>query len=301
MAWSTDDLPDMTGTVAIVTGANSGIGFHTAKRLAEHGAEVVLACRDTGAARAAAAKVPGRTRVEELDLASLASVRGLAERWDGPVDLLVNNAGVMAPPQWRATKDGHELQFGTNHLGHFALTGLLLANLLDADAPRVVTVSSLAHHNGRADVVDGNPAERYRPESAYGNSKLANLLFALELQRRATAHGTRLTSTAAHPGVAATGLVPDREGMGANAVVRTLGPLVVRVLFQSASAGADPVLYAATAAAPASYSGAQRMHERRGPAGPAAMQPLARDEDLAARLWDASEALTGVSYHWPGP
>ena len=166
----------------MVTGANSGIGWHTAAELARHGADVTLAVRNVDKGEAAAAKMregaTGAVRVARLDLASLASVQEFAEAWDGPLGLLVNNAGLMAPPRYQATEDGFELQFGTNHLGHFALTGRLLPALLAAPAPRVVTVSSIAHHQGRADVVEGNPAERYNPAATYGNSKLANLLFA---------------------------------------------------------------------------------------------------------------------------
>jgi NAD(P)-dependent dehydrogenase (short-subunit alcohol dehydrogenase family) len=296
MTWTPKNLPDLTGKVAVVTGANSGIGFHTARHLAAHGAEVVLACRNTESATQAAAKIPGKTRVAQLDLSSQKNVAAFAERWAGPLDLLVNNAGVMTPPKWRATEDGHELQFGTNHLGHYALTGLLLPHMLAAPAPRVVTVSSLAHHRGKQDVVEGNPAERYEPEAAYGNSKLANILFAFELQRRAETGGSNLVSNAAHPGIAVTGLVPDPDGMGANPLVRVAAPLVMRVVFQSAAAGANPTLYAATEAGPASYTGPQWVREQRGPVGPAKLQRRARDEDLAARLWDVSEELTGVRF-----
>ena len=160
-----------------------------------------------------------------------------AEAWDGPLGLLVNNAGLMTPPRYRQTEDGFELQFGTNHLGHFALTGRLLPALLAAPAPRVVTVSSIAHHQGRADVVEGNPAERYNPAAAYGNSKLANLLFALELQRRASLAGVALTSTAAHPGVASTRLVTSEQGLGAIPGVKQLAPLFLKIVFQSPEGG----------------------------------------------------------------
>ena len=294
MSWSPKDLPDLSGKVAVVTGANSGIGFHTARELAAHGADVVLACRDTASAAEAASKIGGR--VEQLDLASQKSVASFADRWDGQLDLLVNNAGVMRVPTWRATEDGHEMQFGTNHLGHFALTGRLLPHLLKAPAPRVVTVASLAHWGGKQDVVEGNPAERYDPEAAYGNTKLANVLFAFELQRRAEAAGSALVSTAAHPGIAVTGLVPDPDGMGANPFFRFAAPLIMRVVFQSAKAGANPTLYAATEGAPASYTGPQWVKEQRGPVGPARLQRRAKDEDLARRLWEASEELTGVQF-----
>jgi len=303
MAFTPAQLPSLTGRTAVVTGANSGIGWHTAAQLARHGAAVTLGCRRADTGRQAVDRIraahPGsRVDVAVLDLASLDSVAAFAEQWQGPLDLLINNAGVMATPQWRPTLDGFELQFGTNHLGHFALTGRLLPALLAAESPRVVTVSSLAHHGGRADVIDGNPAASYRPQAAYSNSKLANLLFACELQRLAGEHGSRLTSAAAHPGVAATGLIGDSEGFGANPVIRAVAPHVVKVLFQSAAAGANPTLYAATAAAPGSYTGPQWLRESRGPVGPAKLSPLAQDGPLAAKLWDVSEELTGVRPDW---
>src|SRR5690348_1307876 len=240
MSWTAADLPDLTGRSAVVTGANSGIGRSVARELAARGASVVLACRSVERGREAALEMRGTTRVEPLDLASLASVHAFAERWQGPLDLLVNNAGVMWPPTWRATEDGFELQFGTNHLGHFALTGLLLPALLDAPAPRVVSVASIAHHRGRASVVEGNPRQGYFAERAYGNTELANLLFFRELHRLATEAGSPLVSTAAHPGVAATNLVASPDGIGRFKPVNVLAPYVMRVLFQSADAGALP-------------------------------------------------------------
>src|SRR4051812_5596059 len=234
MSWTEKDLPDLTGTTAVVTGANSGIGFQTAKHLAAHGAHVVLACRNTDAGRAAAAKMSGSTEAAELDLASLDSVRRYAESVTGPVDLLVNNAGVMTPRRYRETADGFELQYGTNHLGHVALTARLLPRLLEATAPRVVAVSSIAHHGGNDSVLQGNPEASYKPEPAYGNTKLANLLFARELQRRAAAAGSKLTATAAHPGVAATNLVSSRDGLGAIAPIRWTAPVWTKIIFQSA-------------------------------------------------------------------
>jgi len=296
MSWTENDLPDLTGTTAVVTGANSGIGFHTAKHLAAHGAHVVLACRNTEAARAAAAKMTGSTEVAELDLASLASVRRYAESVTGPVDLLVNNAGVMTPPRYRETVDGFELQYGTNHLGHVALTARLLPRLLEAPAPRVVAVASIAHHGGDDSVLLGNPEAGYKPEPAYGNTKLANLLFTRELQRRAAAAGSKLTATAAHPGVAATNLVASRDGLGAIAPIRWTAPIWTKIVFQSALAGARPVLYAATAAEPGSYSGSTRFGEWRGPVGPAKLSRWAQDDELAAKLWDLSLEQAGVTF-----
>ena len=301
--WTPDEMRSLTGTTAVVTGANSGIGWHTALELARHAASVTLAVRTPAKGEAAAARirhqVPGAdVHVRELDLGSLDSVRAFAEAWQGPLGLLVNNAGLMSPPRYQQTRDGFELQFGTNHLGHFALTGRLLPALLAAPAPRVVTVSSIAHHQGQADVLDGNPAERYSPSATYGNSKLANLLFALELQRRASLAGAPLTSTAAHPGVSHTGLVTSEQGMGSIPGVKQLAPLVLRVVLQSARAGAEPTLYAATEADPGSYTGPQGLRETRGRVGPARLSRLAQDELLAGKLWAASEDLTGVRYDW---
>lgn len=296
MSWKPADLPDLTGVTAVVTGANSGLGAHTARELAAHGAAVVLACRNVSSGQEAASTMAGSPRVEQLDLASQASVREFVGRWDGPLDLLVNNAGVMTPPRYRETEDGFELQYGTNHLGHFALTGLLLPSLLAAPAPRVVTVSSIAHHNGRDSVLEGNPESSYKPERAYGNSKLANLLFARELQKRSTAATSPLVSTAAHPGISATELVADPNGMGANPLVRRVAPYVMPLIFQSAAAGANPTLYAATVAEPGSYTGPQRFRETRGPVGPAKLSLFAADDELALKLWELSESQAGVTF-----
>jgi NAD(P)-dependent dehydrogenase (short-subunit alcohol dehydrogenase family) len=298
MTWTPQDLPRYDGRRVLVTGGNSGIGRHVAAALAGRGAEVTIACRNVEAGEQAAEgmrSAGGTVHVEQLDLASLASVADLAGRWIGPLDLLVNNAGVMTPPRYRETADGFELQLGTNHLGHFALTGRLLPALLAAPGPRVVTVSSIAHHRGRPDVLEGNPRHRYQPERAYANSKLANVLFALELARRAEASGSALVSNAAHPGVAATNLVASEQGLGSIPGVRQLSPLFMRLLFQSAEAGAAPVLHACVAG-PGTYSGPQRLRESRGPAGRAKLSRHARDEALAGKLWAMSEELTGVSF-----
>lgn len=302
--WTPASLPDLTGRLAVVTGGNSGIGFHTALELARHGAQVTLACRntDSGAeARAAIGEAVAGAKVDvrRLDLASQRSVQEFAEQWDSPLDLLVNNAGVMTPPRYRETEDGFELQFGTNHLGHFALTGRLLPRLLAARSPRVVTVSSIAHKSAGAGLLEGNPREGYNPQRAYGNSKVANLLFAFELQRLAERHGAALTSTAAHPGVSNTGLVTDKQGLGAIPLVGRVAPLFMRLALQSGAAGAWASLYAATAADPGSYTGPQRFFEQRGPVGEAMLSGRARDEQLAADLWGRSEGLTGVTYSWP--
>ncbi len=302
MTWTRADLPDLTGRTAVVTGGNSGIGWHTAAALARSGAEVTLACRNVAAGERAAEAMRSRgarqVRVAALDLADLTSVASFGDRWDRPLDLLVNNAGVMTPPRYTETADGFELQYGTNHLGHVALTARLLPHLLAAPAPRVTTVSSLAHFSGGPDVVEGNQADGYQPKRAYGNSKLANLLFAFELQRRALLNDSRLVSNAAHPGVSNTGLFTSKQGLGAIPGVRQLAPVVGLVLFQSAKAGADPTLFAATEGGPASYTGPQRLGETRGRPGPAGLSPSARDEALAAKLWDLSRDQTGTDFAW---
>jgi len=290
------DLPDLTGIKAVVTGANSGIGFHTAAALADHGAEVVLACRNTDAAREVAKKIKGVTIVEQLDLASQTSIHEFVERFDGPLDLLVNNAGVMTPPKYRETPEGHELQFGTNHLGHFALTGLLLPRLLKSESPRVVTVASIAHHRGDESVLEGNPEATYEPQHTYGNSKLANLLFARELHHRSEAAGSKLISAAAHPGVSATNLVGSPDGMGSNPIIRKTAPYFMPVIFQSSAAGANPTLWAASYAEPGSYVGPQWLMESRGRLGEAKLSRHARNDELARQLWDLSEAKTGVTF-----
>jgi len=293
----------MAGRTVVVTGGNSGVGFEAAKALAGRDASVTLAVRSVERGKVAVARirssVPGAAvAVAALDLASLASVHDFARRWAGPLDLLINNAGVMAVPRWTPSADGFELQFATNHLGHFALTGQLLPALLAAEQARVVTVSSIRHRSGTRAVLQGNPPADYRPASAYGQSKLANLLFALELQRRSSAHGTPVTSTAAHPGISATGLFGNRQGMGQNPLVRIGAPLMTRVLFQSASAGADPILYAGTEAEPGSYSGPRHLGETRGGVGSARISDVAQNAGLASELWDRSEELTETSYDW---
>jgi NAD(P)-dependent dehydrogenase (short-subunit alcohol dehydrogenase family) len=294
----------VTGRTAVITGANSGIGWFTARELSRHGMRVILACRDVAKGEQAVDRIRATVAsadvdVAELNLASMKSVQKFAEWWHGPLDLLINNAGVMAPPKPASTEDGFELQFGTNHLGHFVLTGLLLADLLVTPAPRVVTVASLAHHGGTDSVLEGNVGRGYHPQGTYSNSKLANLLFAQELQRMATDRHLPLVSVAAHPGVASTGLVGDPQGMGANRFMRAVAPVFVKVFTQSALAGARPTLYAATEAEPGSYTGPQRFGETRGQIGPARLSTFARDEQLARRLWQVSEDLTGFHYRWP--
>ncbi len=280
----------MTGRTVIVTGANSGIGRAAATSLAGAGARVVLAVRSTDKGEQAAATMPGETEVRALDLASLASVREFAESWDGgPIDVLINNAGVMVPPL-TYTEDGFELQFGTNHLGHFALTNLLLEQITG----RVVTVSSGAHRIGRIDFDDLNwKTRRYRDWPAYGQSKLANLLFTSELQRRLTEAGSDVIATAAHPGYAATNL-QFHSGKRWQDVISHIGN---RVLAQSQEAGALPTLYAATAEIPGnSFAGPGGFLEQRGPAKLVGRTSAAKDAGVARRLWDVSEQLTGVRF-----
>ncbi|MEP7179982.1 MAG: oxidoreductase [Pseudonocardiales bacterium] len=304
MKWTEDRLPSVAGRVAVITGANSGIGWFTARELTRHGMRVVLACRDVVKGEQAVGRIRATVPtadvdVAELNLASMKSVQKFADWWRGRLDLLINNAGVMAPPKPAATEDGFELQFGTNHLGHFVLTGLLLPDLLTAPAPRVVTVASLAHYGGTDSVLEGNVGEAYHPQRTYSNSKLANLLFAQELQRMAAERHLSLVSVAAHPGVASTGLVGDPQGMGTNRFMRTVAPVFVKAFTQSAKAGARSTLYAATEAEPGSYTGPQRFGETRGPIGAARLSTFASDEQLARRLWQVSEELTGFHYTWP--
>ncbi|MGH2860217.1 MAG: oxidoreductase [Solirubrobacteraceae bacterium] len=289
-SFSTADVPDIPGQRVIVTGANSGIGRAAAQVLAAAGAQVTLAVRDLEKGRAAAAEIAGKTEVRELDLANLASVRAFAAGWDGDIYLLINNAGIMIPPLSR-TADGFELQFGTNHLGHFALTNLLLPYVRG----RVVTVSSGAHRLGRIDFDDLNwERRRYRRWPAYGQSKLANLLFSSELQRRLTAAGSELLSVAAHPGYAATNLQShSSSGFWELVMTRFGNPLFA----QTESAGALPTLYAAFAEIPGgSFVGPGGMQGMRGPVRAVARSKRARDELVATRLWEASEQLTGTRF-----
>jgi NAD(P)-dependent dehydrogenase (short-subunit alcohol dehydrogenase family) len=298
--WTAKEIPDETGRLAVVTGANSGLGIVVAEQLARAGADVILACRDPGRGQAAAERIAGRVpggRVEtrRLDLADLGSVRAFAGRLRAesrPVDLLVNNAGVMAPPR-RLTVDGFELQLATNHLGHFALTGLLLDRLLAAPAGRVVTVSSLLHRIGRIDFDDLQSAGDYRRWRSYGQSKLANLLFAFELDRRIRRADAVLESIAAHPGFAKTNLQSASVGRLAAIAFKPANLLFA----QSAAAGALPILCAATADLPSgSYIGPDGPGERRGYPRVVAATAAAHDEPTAERLWDVSEELTGVSF-----
>jgi NAD(P)-dependent dehydrogenase (short-subunit alcohol dehydrogenase family) len=301
MAWSVAQIPDLTGRTAVVTGGNSGIGLEAARMLAEHGASVTLAVRDEERGRAAAAIINRPVEVARLDLADLASVRAFAGTWaaahpDG-LDVLVNNAGVMAIPR-RETADGFEMQLGTNHLGHFALTGLMLP-ALRPDA-RVVTVSSGVHRMGRIALDDLQSLAGYQKWRAYAQSKLANLLFALELDRRARAGGADLRSIAVHPGYAATNLQHVGPSMEGNRLAGLGVSLANRVLAQSAEAGAWPTVMAATdpGVPGGSFLGPTGIRGMRGAPGFEVPSEAARDEVVARQLWEASVALTGVTYPW---
>jgi NAD(P)-dependent dehydrogenase (short-subunit alcohol dehydrogenase family) len=298
--WTVDDLPDLTGHVAVVTGASGGLGAHIAGELARHGAHVVLAARDTDAARRIADSwgPDSSTSVVALDLAALSSVRafaGTVARHHRAVDLLVNNAGVMGTPR-RRTADGFELQIGTNHLGHFALTGLLMPTLLAGPHPRVVTVSSLMHR--RVDRVPASfrGARPYRKWRAYSESKLANLLFTMELGRRAVSAGSPLVSLAAHPGFAATRLQTSGPELAGPSLGSVALRLVTRLVAQSAEAGAWPILYAAAEPLPTNAFVGPGFAGWRGAPQITTASPAAYDADASRELWDRSETATGVRY-----
>ncbi len=296
--WTAQDIPDQGGRVAVITGANTGLGYETAAALADHGARVVLAVRnlDKGkdaAARIAAASPHADVALQELDLTSLDSVRAAADQLKSEydrIDLLINNAGVMFTPK-ATTKDGFELQFGTNHLGHFALTGLLLDRLLPVAGSRVVTVSSQGHRFGRIRFDDLQWERRYNRVGAYGQAKLANLLFTYELQRRLAPRGTTI-AVAAHPGGSRTELTRNLPAL--------VGALtsVVEPVFQGADMGALPTLRAATdpGVLGGQYYGPDGFGEQRGYPKLVASNDRSHDADVQRRLWEVSEGLTGVTY-----
>jgi len=299
-------MPDQTGRLAIVTGASSGLGKLTAQELARKGAEVVLAVRSPGKGEAAAreirATVPGaRLEVRELDLSSLASVRAFADGFTAGaqrLDLLINNAGIMQTPP-RRTIDGYELQFATNHLGHFALTGLLLETLGRGDAPRVVTVSSNEHKGGHLDFDDLQLEQDYAPRKAYQQSKLANAVFGIELDRRLRAARSPILSVLAHPGYSDTNL----QSTGPTGLAARLLKLGNVLLAQKADRGVLPQLYAATApeVEGGRYYGPSGFHEMRGDPIEVQAIPDAHDPETGRRLWDVSEELTGVTFPLPVP
>ena len=308
MSWSLADIPPLGGKVALVTGANSGLGRVVARELGAAGAGVFVACRDPQRGRNALEELQhmepqASFELVELDLASLSSVReasaAVHER-TGQLDILVNNAGVMAPPRLE-TEDGFELQLATNHLGHFALTGLLLDLLARSEAPRVVNVSSSVHRGGRFDFQDPHSARRYRRWTAYAQSKLANLLFTFELQLRAIESGWGLLAAAAHPGWAATNLQFAGMGMDGNAALASVTELGNRLFAQDSEAGSLPLLYAATSpdVPPGAFVGPDGPFEMRGAPVLVEPSPAARDEIAARRLWELSAELTGIDYPWP--
>lgn len=313
--WTVADIPSQAGRRVLITGANSGIGYPTAVELARKGATVVLACRDQQRGEAAVQRlraevVGAQVELAILDLASLASVQEVAGRElerGLPLDVLINNAGVMAPSKRQQTRDGHEVQFGTNVLGHFALTGLLLPAMeraaaiatSEATRPRVVTLASIAHKRGQIRFDDLQSRQRYSPMDAYQQSKLADLMFAFEMERRLEARSSGVMSLAAHPGVAKTNLFKVGSSTGLAAVVEKVIAGVIGALLNSDADGALPTLYAATAAEAVGggYYGPQGFQEMRGgDVGEAQVAKQARDEAAAARLWSVCEELTGVRF-----
>lgn len=297
--WTADQIPDQSGKTAVVTGANSGLGLVDSVELARHGAAVILAVRDTAkgdeAAREVAAAANGpEPEVMELDLSDLDSIRGFAGGLEGrSIDLLINNAGIMMTPA-RTTADGFELQFGTNHLGHFALTGLLLDRLEKAGAARVVTVSSNEHKGGHITFDDLQRERKYSARGAYQQSKLANAVFAVELDRRLREAGSSVVSVFAHPGYSATNL----QSTGPTGLLNLVLKPANMILAQSVEQGALPTLYAATAPGVegGEYYGPDGIAEMRGDPTEVMAIPEAYDADVGRRLWQVSEELTGVSY-----
>lgn len=309
--WKAADIPSLAGKRVLITGANSGIGYHAALKLARKGAHVMLACRDRQRGEDALSRLgedspSAHTELVIFDLASLASVRDFAEQElakHRPIHILINNAGVMAPPHRLQTADGFELQFGTNVLGHFALTALLMPALeLAAEAgerPRVVTIASIAHKRGQLNFDDLQSTKNYGPMRAYQQSKLADLMFAFELDRRLRARSSRVMSVAAHPGVADTNLFRTGDYSPLEKAARTLLGHVIGIVFNTDAEGALPTLYTATAATAedGGYYGPQGFREMRGEdVGPAKTAPQAGDTTAAARLWQICEELTGIRF-----
>ncbi len=301
--WTTKDIPSQAGKLAIVTGANSGIGYHTALELARAGAHVILACRnplkaEEAKARIVAAVPQAAVEVAQVDMADLDSIRAFAEDFVASgrkLDLLINNAGVMGFPQRTPTAQGFEGQFGTNHLGHFALTGELMPALLKTPHSRVVTVASIAHKGGRMRFEDPNWEKAYDPRKAYQQSKLANLMFGLELDRRLKRANADVASIIAHPGVAITSIVSNGMGTGLQAKIANVA---IQLFAQSDARGAWPTLYAATSpdAKSGHYYGPDGVAEIKGLPIEVQPKPHALDPVAAARLWHISEQMTGVEY-----
>ncbi len=304
--WGVGDIPSLAGELAVVTGATGGLGFETSLELARAGADVVLAGRNEAKGASARRRIEAdvrsaRVRFEKVDLASLASVEEFAIRMVAqgrPIDILVNNAAVMANPTRQTTADGFELQFGTNYLSHFALTARLLPLLLASASRHVVQVSSGAHRMGKRkiDFADLQSERGYSPWNAYCQSKLAMLMFALELERRSERNGWKLRSNAAHPGYARTDLIAN--GPGTDSMMSRMGKLLGGILSQSAAEGALPLLYAAAApeAVGGGYYGPGGFQELKGPVAEAKVDRIGRDEAAAKRLWEVSEELTGVRW-----
>ncbi|MDD2869721.1 SDR family oxidoreductase [Neomegalonema sp.] len=300
--WTESDIPSQKGRSAVITGTG-GLGYEDALALARAGGEAILAGRSRRkgeeALRKIRAEVPGaRVSFELLDLASLASVAAFCARLKDQregLDLLINNAGVMVPPQRQTTADGFELQFGTNHLGHFALTAGLMPLLRKGDHPRVVSLGSIAARNGALDFDDLNAERSYEPMKVYSQSKLACVMFALELHRRSLAQDWGVVSLAAHPGVSRTDLLHNAPGRRS---LLALGRSLAWFMFQPAAQGALPTLYAATSpgAKPGAYYGPDRLRETRGFPAEATIPPQAQDAKAAARLWEVSEKLAGVAF-----
>ena len=304
--WTVADIPSQAGRLAIVTGATGGLGFETALGLARAGAEVILAARNEDKGKAALARIrsaypAAKVDFEKLDLASLASVRAFTERIAAQrpaVDLLINNAAVMALPTRQTTADGFEMQFGTNYLGHFALTLQLLPALRRGQSPRVVNLSSLAHRRSTINFNDLQAEHKYSPMGAYGQSKLAMLMFAFELQQRSEEGNWGLISNSAHPGWARTDIMTNGpSNAGLNGLLWSIPKLIFAVFAQTAAQGALPILYAATAAEArgGAYYGPNGSGERKGLPAPSWVAPQAMDTAAAAKLWEISEKLTGVS------
>ena len=299
--WRTEDIPDQSGRTAVVTGANSGLGLATTRELARRGARVIMACRSTDKGESAASDIrrqapEAKLDVRPLDLGSLESIQAFANDFGleaGRLDLLINNAGIMMTPQ-QTTHDGFELQLGTNHLGHFALTGLLLDTVQSAEAGRVVTLSSIEHKSGHIEFGDLQSEDGYAPRKAYRQSKLANAIFGVELDRRLRAAGSSTISVLAHPGYSDTNL----QTTGPTGPMKAILKVGNKLLAQDADTGALPTLYAATAPGVegGDFYGPDGFKEMRGNPTHVDVIPEARDPGVASRLWDISEELTGIRY-----